>query len=106
MIEKSGKAVRWRYGDRWLHYPRYSYGKVIHRCEGLVGCGHVEAANDALVTRKKRGHIDPENRAMLAGALYCPDCEDSPMYRIMAAGCTFNYYRCTGRGSQPGPAGT
>ena len=42
-----------------------------------------------------------EKRAMLATALFCPDCADSPMYRIRAGnGNTHLYYRCTGRGPQ------
>jgi hypothetical protein len=38
---------------------------------------------------------------MLAEALYCPDCEDSPMYRhrALSRGRPYFYYRCFGRGS-------
>ncbi len=61
--------------------PRYQYGKTIHRCEPLVDAAVWKHANEALSSRPKRGHIDPRNRAMLAEALFCPVCADSPMYR-------------------------
>ena len=58
-------------------------------------------ANDNLDARPKRGKVFAEKRAMLATALFCPDCADSPMYRIRAGnGNTHLYYRCTGRGPQ------
>ncbi len=40
---------------------------------------------------------------MLAETLFCPSCEDSPMYRIRGGGGKSRYlfyYRCSGRGSQ------
>jgi DNA invertase Pin-like site-specific DNA recombinase len=71
-------------------------GRVIFRCEPLVDAATWKRAGKALDERPKRGHVDPANRAMLSGALWCPnpDCTDSPMYRLAAG-----YYRCTGRGA-------
>jgi DNA invertase Pin-like site-specific DNA recombinase len=70
-------------------------GRVIHRvAEPLVDAATWKRAGEALDTRPKRGHSDPASRAMLAGALYCPRCDDSPMYRLNTG-----YYRCTGRGA-------
>jgi len=39
---------------------------------------------------------------MLAEALFCPFCEDSPMYRhrALGSGRPYFYYRCFGRGSE------
>ena len=69
--------------------------RVIHRvAEPLVDAATFARAGKALDTRPKRGHSDPANRAMLAGALFCPQCADSPMYRLNTG-----YYRCTGRGA-------
>jgi DNA invertase Pin-like site-specific DNA recombinase len=100
--ESDGKAVRYRYGSAWTETPRFQYGKTIHRCEALVDAAIWKRANEALVGRPKRGHVDPQNRAMLAEALFCPSCEDSPMYRIRGGGGKSRYlfyYRCSGRGS-------
>jgi hypothetical protein len=69
-------------------------GRVIFRCEALVDAATWKRAGKALAGRPKRGHVDPENRAMLAGVLSCPFCPDSPMYRLNTG-----YYRCTGRGA-------
>jgi DNA invertase Pin-like site-specific DNA recombinase len=69
-------------------------GRTIHRCEPLVDAATRRRAIQALSTRPKRGHVDPANRAMLAGVLACPFCDDSPMYRLNTG-----YYRCTGRGA-------
>jgi site-specific DNA recombinase len=98
--EHDGKVVRYRYGSTWVETPRWQYGKTIHRCEPLVDAATWKRANEALATRAKRGHIDPENRAMLAEALFCPFCVDSPMYRHRATsrGHPYHYYRCEGRG--------
>jgi site-specific DNA recombinase len=101
--ERDGKIVRYRYGDRWVETPRWKYGKVLHRCEALVDATTWREANDALATRPRRGRLARlENRAMLAEALYCPDCDDSPMYRhrALSRGRAYYYYRCFGRGSQ------
>jgi site-specific DNA recombinase len=101
--ESDGKAVRYRYGSTWTQTPRFQYGKTIHRCEALVDAAIWKRANEALADRPKRGHVDPQNRAMLAEALFCPFCEDSPMYRIRGGGGKSRYlfyYRCSGRGSQ------
>jgi site-specific DNA recombinase len=100
--ERDGTIVRYRYGSAWVENPRRQYGKTIHRCEELVNPAVWRDANAALDSRPKRGHIDPDNRAMLAEALYCPNCNYSPMYRIKGgdANNPFLYYRCAGRGSQ------
>jgi site-specific DNA recombinase len=81
------------------------HGRTIHTCEPLLvtedgkpDFATFRAAGKALDGRPKRGHVDTENRAMLAGVIFCPRCEDSPMYRIKTAQGFF--YRCTGRGSQ------
>jgi len=100
--ERDGKVIRYRYGDIWVETPRWQYGRTVHRCEALVDAATWKRANEALVTRPRRGHIEPENRAMLAAALYCPHCEDSPMYRrrALSRGRPYFYYRCFGRGSE------
>lgn len=74
------------------------YGATLARCEALVDMATFKRAGLALDARAKRGPIDPERRAMLAGVLFCPRCGgDSPMYRLPTRGGTV-YYRCTGRG--------
>lgn len=101
--ESDGKAVRYRYGSTWVETPRFQYGKTVHRCEPLVDAAIWRHANEALASRPKRGHVDPQNHAMLAGALFCPSCGDSPMYRLRGGangGRILFYYRCAGRGSQ------
>jgi hypothetical protein len=70
--ESDGKAVRYRYGSTWTETPRFQYGKTIHRCEELVDAVTWRRANEALASRPKRGHVDAQNRAMLAGALFLP----------------------------------
>jgi hypothetical protein len=74
---------------------------VIFRCEALVDASVFARAGKALDGRPKRGHTDPENRAMLAGVLFCPACADSPMYRITTGrgASRAAYYRCAGRGA-------
>jgi DNA invertase Pin-like site-specific DNA recombinase len=76
-------------------------GRVIFRCEALVNAATWKRAGEALDARPKRGHTDPANRAMLAGVLSCPSCDDSPMYRVMTGrgASRTAYYRCTGRGA-------
>lgn len=100
--EVEGKPVRYRYGSNWTLAPRWQYGRTVHRCEPLVDAAVWKRANEALSTRSRRGYTDPETRAMLSGALYCPFCDDSPMYRItcQAPGQArkYFYYRCSGRG--------
>ena len=76
-------------------------GRVIFRCEALVDAATWKRAGEALDGRPKRGHTDPASRAMLAGVLSCPRCEDSPMYRLNTG-----YYRCTGRGANRKGCGT
>ncbi len=104
---RDGRAVRYRYGDRWAEWPRWTYGRVIHTCEALVTPGVWKRANEALSSRATTGagHVDPENCAMLARALHCPNCQDSPMYRIKSSvtsrvRATYHYYRCAGRGAR------
>ena len=102
----SKKVIRYRYGAKWREWPRWRYGKTIHRCEELVSATVWKRANDALENRTKRGFIDPEQCAMLAEALFCPNCQDTtgaPMYRIRSgvrskAGTSYAYYRCAGKG--------
>jgi DNA invertase Pin-like site-specific DNA recombinase len=99
--DRDGQPIRYRYGDAWTETPRWRYGRTVHRCEPLIDAAIWKRANEALATRAKRGHIqDPEERAMLAEAVYCPFCEDSPMYRhrAMGRGRPYHYYRCNGRG--------
>lgn len=101
--ECDGKVVRYRYGNAWVETPQLRYGRVIHRCEPLVDTVIWKNANEALAASRKRGYVtDPKNRAMLAEALLCPFCEDSPMYRHRATsrGRAYFYYRCSGRGSE------
>jgi site-specific DNA recombinase len=101
--ERDGKTVRYCYGGVWVETPRWHYGRTVHRCEPLVDAATWKRANDALVNRPNRGHVEPENRAMLSEALFCPFCDNSPMYRHRAnngRGRTYLYYRCFGRGSQ------
>lgn len=100
--ERDGKVIRYRYGNAWVETPRWQYGRTVHRCEPLVDAATWKRVNEALATRPNRGHIDPERRAMLAEALFCPFCEDSPMYRhrALSRGRPYFYYRCFGRGSE------
>jgi len=76
-------------------------GRVIFRCEQLVDAATWKRAGEALDGRPKRGHTDPARRAMLAGVLSCPFCDDSPMYRITTGrgASRAAYYRCSGRGA-------
>lgn len=100
--EREGKVIRYRYGNTWVETPRWQYGKAIHRCEPLVHAARWKRANEELHARINRGLPDPQHRAMLAEALFCPFCEDSPMYRHRATsrGRAYFYYRCFGRGSE------
>ena len=100
--EREGKVIRYRYGSTWVETPRWQYGRTVHRCEPLVDSATWKRANEALTTRTKRGHVDPEDRAMLAEAMFCPFCEDSPMYRHRATSRdrAYLYYRCAGRGRE------
>lgn len=106
--EDNGNPIRYLYGDRWVQKLRWVYGKTIHKCEPLVKSAAVwKKANEALSNQIKRGHSDPDKRAMLSGALYCPVCDDSPMYKTTPsakaqARCRYitTYYRCAGRGSK------
>jgi hypothetical protein len=78
-------------------------GRYVHKCEALVDAATFRLAGEALDSRPKRGPQVTGNRAMLASALYCPDCENSsPMYRIRvgAQSNRASYYRCSGRGAQ------
>ena len=83
------------------------YGKTLHECKPLVDAATWQQANEALSeVRPKRSRYTADNRAMLAGALYCAECEDSPMYRIIrrrpgrAAPASRCYYRCRNRGQR------
>lgn len=99
------QIVRYLYGGHWVQTARWMYGRTIHRCEPLVGATLWKDANESLSSRPKRGHSDPENQAMLSGALDCPECTDSPMYRLKGgaaskSGREYFYYHCNGRGVQ------
>lgn len=106
--ELDGIPVRYRYGTSWVAYPHWDYGKTIHKCEELVDAATWRQANEALSdVRPKRSRYNPENRAMLTGALHCGECEDSPMYRHHApsprkgrARVPMFYYRCRNRGQR------
>jgi DNA invertase Pin-like site-specific DNA recombinase len=82
------------------------WGNVISRCEAAVDPGRFALAARALENdpRRARGPVDPVNKAMCAGAIYCPRCDDSPMYRVMSLTTRGGKphkvpsYRCTGRG--------
>ena len=83
-------------------------GKWEHSCEALIDARRFRLANEALARREKRGPKgDPASRAMLRGAIRCPDCEVSPMNKIKtrasnkAGSGTITYYRCWGTGSWP-----
>jgi site-specific DNA recombinase len=105
--DRDGMVIRYRYGTTWTGTPRWQYGETVHRCEPLVDAAIWKRANEALTTRGKRGHSDPGERAMLADALFCPFCEDSPMYRHRATGRgrPYLYYRCVGRGRKRSSCG-
>jgi hypothetical protein len=81
-------------------------GKLVtyaHSCEAIVSRKTQRQAIEALAQREKRGpRGNPEARAMLKGAITCPNCDDSPMYRTTGrlAGGRQDYYRCYGRGPQ------
>jgi len=76
-------------------YRQDAEGRTILRVEPLVDMATWKRANAALDNRPKKGPA-LEHRAMLTSVIFCPRCQDSPMYRIHA-GSSF-YYRCTGRG--------
>ena len=88
-------------------------GKVVwsekweHSCEALIDARRFRLANEALLGREKRGpRGEPQTRAMLKGAIKCPDCEGSSMNKLTCrasskhGGGTYTYYRCTGTGSR------
>jgi site-specific DNA recombinase len=111
----AGKIVK---NETYTGYRRQAYTdrktgmrvRTVHRCEPLIDGGTWKLANEALKNRPKKGPSNPETRAMLAGAIFCPRCGDSPMYRIVTGGTARKgrkslnrrapYYRCAGRGSQ------
>ena len=76
---------------------------------GLIGARTWKLANEALDSseRKRRG-ANAQNAAMLKGAIFCPDCQDSPMYKIISGRNTSRgaYYRCSGKGRPQGALGT
>jgi DNA invertase Pin-like site-specific DNA recombinase len=80
-------------------------GHVL-RVPAVVTHADFLAANDSLSRRPKRGAPRPDGRAMLAGVLFCPNCDNSPMYRSHGRpGKDYDYYRCTGRGDVTGRKG-
>ena len=104
----------------YMGHHANSAGVTVHRCDPLLvtADGKPDAAtwkraNDNLNARPKRGKVYAENRAMLAGALTCPNCEDSPMVRNTGTNYEVRngvktgrissqhvYYRCQGKGAQ------
>src|SRR5262249_24891133 len=54
---------------------------------------------ESLDKRPKRGPANAENRALLAGILFCERCDNSPMYRLTSGrgASAVQVYRCTGR---------
>jgi DNA invertase Pin-like site-specific DNA recombinase len=76
----------------------HRYGRVIHKCEPLVGADVWKRASDNLAKRPKRGKVYAEKRAMLSGVLFCPKC-GGPMYRIKVGHGGAFYYRCAGKGT-------
>lgn len=74
------------------------HGAIILRCEPLVDASTWTRAGHELSSRPHRGRKNSENRAMLATAVFCFHCDDSPMYRQTARVSWGGYYRCTGRG--------
>jgi DNA invertase Pin-like site-specific DNA recombinase len=90
-------------GTRCIYNPethRYE-DEVVSRNESLVDAVTWRLANEALAGRPKRGPQKAENRAPLVTALFCANCADSPMYRLMGGRQTSrtHYYRCFGRGA-------
>jgi Recombinase/Recombinase zinc beta ribbon domain len=81
--------------------------KWEHSCEALIDARRFRLANEALAGREKRGpRGEPQTRAMLKGAIKCPDCEGSSMNKLTCrasskyGGGTYTYYRCSGTGSR------
>jgi hypothetical protein len=103
---------------RLIRHPAYSgryyvkrtdaaTGKVVtyaHSCEPIVTRAVQREAIAALTCRERGGPSgNPDARAMLKGVITCPNCENSPMYRITSKWGTsgkVDCYRCTGRGPQ------
>ena len=93
-------------GHRCQQDPKTKrYGAIMSQCDALVDATTWRKANESLDRRPKRGHTDPETRAMLSGGvLKCgnPDCDatgapDSPMNRSTSG--SRQYYRCCGTGA-------
>jgi DNA invertase Pin-like site-specific DNA recombinase len=102
---------------RLIRHPAYSgryyvkrtdqTGKLVtytHSCERIVSRRVQRQAIEKLAARGKRGpRGNPDTRAMLKGAIFCPYCDGSPMYRItsrMGSHGKMDFYRCSGRGPQ------
>lgn len=90
-------------GRKW--WPR-TIGTMIrndvYRTEGLVDATTFRRAGERLDSKPKRGPMNLENQALLAGLLRCGECArhgiDSPMYRVNKGQNGIGWYRCTGRG--------
>jgi DNA invertase Pin-like site-specific DNA recombinase len=121
-----GKKSRYKAGDltpwwpamlmKLIRHPAYSgryyvrqkdeHGQITtytHKCEAIVSARTQRQVIEALANREKRGpRGNPDTRAMLKGDIYCPSCDNSPMYRMTGrlAGGRQEYYRCYGRGPQ------
>jgi DNA invertase Pin-like site-specific DNA recombinase len=82
-----------------------TFGRTLSRNEPLVNAAIWAGANKALSNRPKHGPRNVENRAPLTTALFCGNCDDSPMYRKKSGNpeqyrkSQFEYYWCTGRGA-------
>jgi DNA invertase Pin-like site-specific DNA recombinase len=90
-------------------------GRELYRLpesERAVDASLWKRANDSLDSRPQRGKANPEGRAMLAEALFCPKC-DGPMYRLVSRNyevknkvktgrvlSSYTNYRCSGKGPQ------
>lgn len=90
----------------YMGYAADESGRTVHECEPLVDASTFKLAGESLDSRPKRGPMRVENKAMLAGAIYCSQC-DSPMYKINCGNRRKDgtkvdnwYYRCAGVGPQ------
>ncbi|HEY3953513.1 MAG TPA: recombinase family protein [Streptosporangiaceae bacterium] len=72
------------------------FGRVILRCEALVDPVTFRMADKAIKNRPKRGPLNNEGKALLAGILFCAGC-GGPMYRNHKPGSgRRSLYYCVG----------
>jgi hypothetical protein len=97
--------------DRWSRGTQEDFTRIefwaTQNGKRLIDARRFRLANEALAGREKRGpRGEPQTRAMLKGAIKCPDCEGSSMNKLTCrasskhGGGTYTYYRCTGTGSR------